>query len=136
MIEWLQRALVWSLYQTNVWGGLLSIRLVYWTGKSRHPVHPKHFLGKDWRSWYLPYIQPGDVALDAGCNNGMHTMAAAAVVRTIFGFDYSSKHLATAQALVSHAGLENVRLSGGSAIEHWHYADSSFDVVLFQDVLE
>lgn len=132
----LSRAWVWALYQSGIWGGLLSIRLVHWTGKSSRPVHPKHFLDATWRAWYLPYVHPGEVVLDAGCNNAMHTLTAAPHVLRIFGFDYSLKHLATAQALAKQAGACNVLLSAGSAVTFWHYADASFDVVLFQDVLE
>jgi SAM-dependent methyltransferase len=130
------RTLVWALWQSNIWGGLLAGRLVYWTGKSSRAVHPKHFLAAAWRAWYLPSLRAGDVALDVGCNNAMHTMAAAPHVQAIYGFDYSRTHLATAQALVAQKGLTNVYLSAGSAVEGWHYADASFDVVLFQDVLE
>jgi hypothetical protein len=100
MKEQLMQALVWLLWQSNIWGGLLAIRLVKWTGKSPRPVHPKHFLGTEWRNWYVPFLRAGDAALDVGCNNAMHTMEAARRVAHVDGFDYSARHLATRGFLV------------------------------------
>jgi len=47
------------------------VRLVRYTGKSRHLIHPKHLVDAPWHDWYVEYLEPADVVLDAGCANGL-----------------------------------------------------------------
>lgn len=53
----------------------LSIRLVYWTGKSREYIHPKHLI--DGQGWYLRFIRPDAQVLDVGCGTGAHSIRVA-----------------------------------------------------------
>lgn len=132
----MKRTLVWLLWQINVWGTILATRLVQWTGKSPHPIHPKHFLGTEWQRWYLPHIQPADVILDAGCGNGKHTIACAQCCRAAYGFDYAHKHLQTGRAEAHREGTANILLSQGTIEAPWSYPDEPFDAVMILDVLE
>lgn len=132
----LARAIVWVIYQSNVWSGLLAAQLVRWTGKSTRAVHPKHFLKSDWRTWYAPNLRKDDAALDVGCANGLHTLEAARRCRSVCGFDYNARHLAAAQEFARRDGLDNVWLAQASVEEPWPYASEQFDVVLYLDVLE
>ncbi|MBX3011957.1 MAG: class I SAM-dependent methyltransferase [Caldilineaceae bacterium] len=136
MVNQIKKGSVWLLWQADTWGTILSSRLVKWTGKSTHAIHPKHFLQTDWQQWYLPYINRNAVVLDLGCANGMHTLACAAHCQTIYGFDYNPKQLAIAHAKAAEAGLTNVHFAEGNVETRWDFADASFDTVLFLDVLE
>lgn len=131
-----KKGAVWVIWQADTWSTILSSRLVKWTGKSRHAIHPKHFLHTDWQHWYLPYIARDAVVLDIGCANGMHTLTCAAHCDTIYGFDYNPKQLAIARAKAAEAGLSNVQFAEGNVETHWKFADGAFDTVLFLDVLE
>ena len=132
----MKKALVWLLWQINIWGSILSAKLVQWTGKSRYPIHPKHFLGTQWQQWYLPRIEPTDVVLDAGCGNAMHAIACAVRCREVHGFDYNSKQLEIGRARARQEGVSNIHLTEGNVEEHWDFADGYFDKILFLDVLE
>lgn len=132
----LKKALVWLMQQMDVWGSILSSRLVKWTGKSSQRIHPKHFLHTQAHYWYLPYIDPFDVILDVGCGNAMHTIACAVRCRESHGFDYSPKQLEIGKAQVRQEGIENVYLAEGDAEKGWDYPDAYFDKVMILDVLE
>jgi len=136
MSNGLKKGAVWLLWQADIWSTILSPRLVKWTGKSKHPIHPKHLLHTEWQHWYLPYIAADAVVLDIGCANGMHTLACARQCHTVYGFDYNPKQLAIARAKATEAGLTNVQLAEDNVEAHWDFADGQFDTVLFLDVLE
>jgi ubiquinone/menaquinone biosynthesis C-methylase UbiE len=132
----LKKALVWLMQQMDIWGSVLSSRLVKWTGKSPYRIHPKHFLHTQSHHWYLSYIDPFDVILDVGCGNGMHTIACASHCREAYGFDHNPKQLGIGETKVREEGIDNVCLAEGNAEEDWDYPDAYFDKVMILDVLE
>lgn len=132
----MKKLLIWLLFQADVWGSILAGKLVRWTGKSAYEIHPKHFLNRAWQRWYLPEVQTEDVVLDVGCANGMHTIACARQARRVCGFDYSAKQLAVAAGKAKEEGVANVHFCRGDVEMNWPYADGSFDLVVFLDVLE
>lgn len=136
MSNGVKKGAIWLIWQADIWSTILSPRLVKWTGKSTHPIHPKHLLHTEWQHWYLPYIAADAVVLDIGCANGMHTLACARHCQTVYGFDYNPKQLAIARAKAAEAGLTNVQLAEGNVETRWEFADGQFDTVLFLDVLE
>ena len=114
-----------------------SMRLTRWTGKSSVYIHPKHLAGlEDGHHWYTEHLEPGDVVLDVGCGSGAHALRAAGRCRLVVGFDYDGCQLAIGQQLAAERGVENLRLSKASAEASLPFADSTFDKVLFLDVLE
>lgn len=132
----------WSRYGAlavdvlNRRGSSLSARLVRYTGKSPHFIHPKHLVDAHWHSWYLGHLSPGDIVLDVGCANGAHTVKTARQVKRVIGIDYDVSQLTLAADTVRRRGLDNVHLFAWDLTRAFPFADASFDAVLFLDVLE
>src|SRR5690348_6380127 len=64
----------------------LSIRLVYWTRKSKVPLHPKHLIRKD-LGLYKELLGKKKVVLDLGCGPGQHALLVAPKVKKVVGLD-------------------------------------------------
>ena len=130
------RPLVAVLDVVNRRGKAVGVRLVKYTGKSRHFIHPKHLVDAPWHAWYLEYLGPSDVVLDVGCANGAHTVRAARRVRRVFGMDYDLAQLRVAAASARALGLGNVRLFAWDLTRPFPFPDASVDAALFLDVIE
>lgn len=135
MIAW-SRPLVAAADLINRRGKGLAVRLVKYTGKSPHFIHPKHLVENPWHDWYVEYLREGDHVLDVGCANGAHTFKAAARVRRVVGVDYDVVQLRIAAERARHAGLDNVRLFAWDLARSFPFSDATFDAVLFLDVIE
>lgn len=136
MSAWWPRPLVAALDVLNRRGKSVGVRLVKYTGKSKHFVHPKHLVDSPWRDWYVEYLRPSAVVLDVGCGNGGHTLRAAPHCKRIFGFDYDPSQLRVARAEALRHGLSNVQLCAWDITAHFSFPDRYFDVILFLDVIE
>src|SRR2546426_211148 len=77
------RPLVAVVDLLNRRGKSVGVRLVKYTGKSRHFVHPKHLVESPWHDWYVDYLSPAAVVLDVGGANGGHTFRAARPAKRI-----------------------------------------------------
>jgi SAM-dependent methyltransferase len=130
------KTLLWMLWRLDTLGSILAPRMVRWTGKSAYPIHPKHFLDTPWQRWYLAYVEPGDVVLDAGCGNAMHTLACARCCRQAFGIDANPDQLRVGAAQARNRSQANVHLVRGDVDGPWGFWDGSFDKVMLLDVLE
>lgn len=136
MIAWWPRPLVAAVDVMNRRGKGLAVRLVRYTGKSPHFIHPKHLVENPWHDWYVEYLREGDQVLDVGCANGAHTFKAAARVRRVVGMDYDVVQLRIAAQGARQAGRDNVRLFAWDLTRAFPFADATFDAVLFLDVIE
>jgi len=130
------RGLVAAIDLVNRRGKAVGVRLVRYTGKSRHYVHPKHLVEAPWHDWYLPYLRPDDVVLDVGCANGAHTLAAAGRARRIVGMDYDLRQLGVASAEARRRGVGNVALFAWDLTQAFPFPAATFDAALFLDVIE
>jgi len=132
----IMRALLWTLWRLDTLGSILAPSVVQWTGKSAHPIHPKHFLDAPWQKWYLAYIQPGDTVLDAGCGNAMHTLACARRCRQAIGVDANARQLRIGLAQARDRSQTNLCLVQGDVDGRWQFGDGCLDTVMLLDVLE
>lgn len=130
------RPLVAALDVLNRRGKAAGVRLVRYTGKSPHFIHPKHLVDTPGHDWYLAHLVPGDLVLDVGCANGAHTLQAAAHVKRVVGIDHDVRQLAVAASTVKSRGHENVSLFAWDLTRPFPFPDSAFDAVLFLDVIE
>lgn len=131
-----QRALVAAVDLLNRRGKSLGVRLVKYTGKSPHLIHPKHLVDVPGHHWYLEHLRPADVVLDVGCANGAHTLSAATRAKRVFGIDYDVAQLKVAAAGARRAGLGNIHVFAWDLARVFPFGDAAFDVVLFLDVIE
>jgi len=136
MIARLPRLLVRAVDALNRRGKAVGIRLVKYTGKSRHLIHPKHLVDAPWQGWYVQHLKPGDLVLDVGCANGAHTLRAAPHCKRIFGLDYDPKQLRIARQEAARLALGNVHLFAWDITARFPFPDRRFDVVLLLDVIE
>lgn len=136
MSAWWPRPVVVLLDVLNRRGKAAGVRLVKYTGKSRHFIHPKHLVDAPWHDWYAEHLSPADVVLDVGCANGAHTLRVAPHSKRVFGFDYDTAQLRVARAEASRLGLSNVHLFAWDITGRFPFRDRHFDAVLFLDVIE
>ena len=106
----MKKFLYWFLFQIDTWGSILSTRMTHWSGKSPYPIHPKHLIDVPWHHWYLEYIHPDDIVLDAGCNNGSHTIAISGSAMQVFGFDRNLSQLSMARDAMQTSSKTNIFL--------------------------
>ena len=130
------RPLLVAVDAVNRRGKAVGVRLVRYTGKSRHFIHPKHLVEAPWHHWYVEYLEPSDVVLDVGCANGAHTVKAARRAQRVVGMDYDVAQLGVAAASARGLGLRNVRLFAWDLTRPFPFPDASFDAALFLDVIE
>ncbi len=135
MTRW-PRPLVAALDILNRRGKSAAVRLVRYTGKSPHFIHPKHLVESESHDWYVDFLRPTDVVLDVGCANGAHTLKAAARVKRVVGMDYDATQLRVAAATAQERGLGNIHLFAWDLGRSFPFPDAAFDAVLFLDVIE
>ncbi|MBI4591556.1 MAG: class I SAM-dependent methyltransferase [Candidatus Rokubacteria bacterium] len=136
MIPELPPPVVRALDAVNRRGKALGVRLVKYTGKSRHLIHPKHLVEAPWHDWYVEHLSPVDLVLDVGCANGGHTLRASPHCTRIFGFDYDPGQLRIARQEAARLGLGNIHLFAWDVTGRFPFPDRHFDVVLLLDVIE
>ena len=130
------RWLVRAVDLVNRKGKSVGVRLVRYTGKSPHAIHPKHLIDSPWHDWYAEHLGPDDVVIDVGCANGAHTVVAAARCRRIYGFDYDAGHLAVARRTAQARALTNAHFFAWDVTGRCPFADGTIDAALFLDVIE
>jgi len=130
------RPLVAGLDVLNRRGKSLGVRLVKYTGKSPHFIHPKHLVETPGHDWYLAHLAPGHAVLDVGCANGAHSLKAAARVRRVVGVDYDAGQLDVATQTARSRGLDNIQFFPWDLTQPLPFPAEAFDAVLFLDVIE
>jgi len=113
----------------------LSIRLVYLTGKSSVPIHPKHLVKRN-KLWFKSYLNRDDLILDIGCGSGVDLIKCAKYVRKAVGLDVDENSLSIADSLLKKSNLKNIKLLKHDANQKLPFKNSSFDKILCSDVLE
>lgn len=130
------RPVIAALDVVNRRGKAVGVRLVRYTGKSPHFIHPKHLVETPGHDWYVAHLGAGDLVLDVGCANGAHTLKAAARVKRVVGMDYDVRQLRVAAATARRRGLGNLHLFAWDLTRPFPFPDDTFDAVLFLDVIE
>jgi SAM-dependent methyltransferase len=130
------RPVVSALDVLNRRGKSVGVRLVKYTGKSPHFIHPKHLVDTPGHDWYLEHLRAADVVLDIGCANGAHTVKAAGRVKRVVGMDHDVGQLRLASLSALRLGLVNMHLLAWDLTRPFPFPDATFDAALFLDVIE
>jgi len=130
------RWLVRAVDVVNRKGKSVGVRLVRYTGKSPHFIHPKHLIDSPWHDWYLEHLAPTDAVIDVGCALGAHSVVAAARCRRIYGFDYDVRHLTVAGRTARARGVANAHFFAWDVTGRFPFGDATIDAALFLDVIE
>jgi ubiquinone/menaquinone biosynthesis C-methylase UbiE len=87
--------------------------------------------------FYTPHLKPGMRLLDCGCGPGTITVGLAQLVAPgeVIGIDADPRHIKTAQANASAAGVANVHFQTGDVYD-LGFEDDSFDAVFCHALLE
>lgn len=129
----IKKALVILLKKLDI-GSAIAVRLVKITGKSKEPIHPKHFLSQ--KPWFTKYLNENDLVLDVGCGNGQNTIKAAKIVKKVIGVDANLPLLNIAKKQIERKRLKNISFEVANLEQKLSYRDNSFDKIIFLDVLE
>lgn len=115
-------------------GSAVAVRLTKLTGKSKVPIHPKHFLNQE--PWFTEYINSKDVVIDLGSGNGQNAIKAAKFAREIIACEIDGKLINQAKASAVFAKIKNIRWEKTDLERELKFRDESFDKAFFLDVLE
>src|SRR5947208_14858589 len=125
------RPLVAAIDAVNRRGKAVGVRLVRYTGKSRHLIHPKHLVDTPWHDWYVERLDPRDAVIDVGCANGAHTLRAARRARSVFGMDYDIAQRRVPAAEARALGRKNAHVFAWRPARPFPFPEGSLDAALF-----
>ena len=112
----------------------IAVRLTQLTGKSKVPIHPKHFLSQ--RPWFTEYLSKKDIVLDLGSGNGQNAIKAAKIAKKIVGLEYDQTLINIAVKTAVARRIKNVKFVKTDLEKKIKYKNNSFDKIIFLDVLE
>lgn len=112
----------------------LAVRLTQITGKSKVPIHPKHFLTQ--QPWFISYLKKSDKILDLGSGIGQNAIKAARFCKTVTGVEIDKDLIEKAKTSLINDNISNVKFSEYNLEEKLKFNDNSFDKIIFLDVLE
>src|SRR3990167_9319958 len=112
----------------------IAVRLTQLTGKSKVPIHPKHFLSQ--RPWFTDYLSKKDIVLDLGSGNGQNAIKAAKIAKKIVGLEYDQSLINIAVKTAALRRIKSVKFIKTDLEKKINYKNNSFDKIIFLDVLE
>ncbi|HOW28990.1 MAG TPA: methyltransferase domain-containing protein [Elusimicrobiota bacterium] len=136
MFKQLERTCLRTVCKFNDLAKRAAIRLVYYTGKSRERVHPKHLLEIRKNYWFLDHLKPGDTVIDIGCGTGFKTIAAGKICHSGFGVDQCEDLLFIGKREASRQNQLHVHFLRADMESSLCFKKDSFDAVMLFDVLE
>lgn len=129
----LKRIVVFLVKKLDL-GSAVAVRLTKITGKSKTPIHPKHFLTE--KPWFAKNLKKSDVVLDLGCGNGQNSIKAARIVKKVDGVDIDDVLLGIAKNSAENLKISNVKFEKADLEKKLNYKNNAFDKIIFLDVLE
>lgn len=113
-------------------GSAIAIQLTQITGKSKQPIHPKHFLFN--KPWFIVYLNRRDVVLDLGSGNGQNTLKVSRVAKKVIGMELDPNLLEIAKKFAKNK--KNIVFKKANLEKKLKVKNNSFDKIIFLDVLE
>lgn len=115
-------------------GSAFAIRLMVILGKSKTPIHPKHFLYKN--PWFTYHLKKTDITLDLGSGVGQNAIKAARVCKKVTGVELDEKLIQVAEKSTKISKIKNVKFQKANLENKLNFRNNSFSKVIFLDVLE
>ena len=115
-------------------GSAVAVRLTKLTGKSKVPIHPKHFVTQE--PWFTKYLDENDIVLDLGAGNGQNAIKAAKFCKKVIAVEIDQDLVKIAKTQIAQKRIRNIIFKFMNLEEKMQFKDNSFDKVLFLDVLE
>ncbi len=115
-------------------GSAVAVRLTKLTGKSKVPIHPKHFLSQ--KPWFTNYLTKNDRVLDLGSGNGQNAIKAAKLCKRLTAVEIDHRLQEIAQISAKAKRIKNLKFAKGNLEKTLAFKDDSFDKTIFLDVLE
>lgn len=116
------------------YGSAIAVRLTKITGKSKEPIHPKHFLTL--KPWYSTYVNNTDRVLDLGCGNGQSAIKISKISKAVIAVDINNDSLTIASRSAGRLGVKNIKFDKANLEGKLKFKRNSFDKIIFLDVLE
>lgn len=129
----IRKSLIQLIKLTDL-GSAVAVRLTKVMGKSKEPIHPKHFITKE--PWFVNYLTKKDLVLDIGCGNGQNTLKAAVKVKSIIGIEYDEGLLKIANSTLNEIRVNNTIFKKMNIEDGLKFRNNSFTKIIFLDVLE
>ena len=130
----MKKIIVQILKKTEILSAL-SIRIAYVTGKSNHPIHPKHLVLNK-ALWFQKYLRKSDRLLDLGCGPAQDALKCAKLVKSVYALDVENRLITIGKETARERNIRNVRFFVADANQKLPFKDSFFDKLVTSDVLE
>lgn len=130
-----QKTLYTLLKKTDALSAL-SIRLVYLTGKSKVPIHPKHLIIESEKFWPKEKLTKQTKVLDVGCGTAQHSLKIAKKVKKIVGVDKDPNNLKISTDGARLMGIKNAEFMQRDVEEGLKIGNQKFDLIIMFALLE
>ena len=115
-------------------GSAFAIRLMVIFGKSKTPIHPKHFLYN--KPWFTNHLKKTDIALDLGSGVGQNAIKASRICKKVIGAELDDKLIQIAERSIKISRIKNVKFQKANLEDKLRFKNNSFSSVIILDVLE
>lgn len=112
----------------------LAVRLTKFTGKSKVPLHPKHFITND--PWFLEGVKKSDTVVDLGAGNGQNSIKIARKCKKVISLEIDQNLVKLAKIQANNQMIKNIEYQETNLEKNLNLKTGSVDRVIFIDVLE
>lgn len=129
----MKKYLVILLKQLDL-GSAIAVRLTKLTGKSKVPIHPKHFL--DQKPWFTKKLGKMDIVIDLGSGMAQNAIKSAKFCKSVIAAEIDKNLIEIAKISANNRRVKNIKFDVVDLEKTLSYRDNRFDAALFLDVLE
>lgn len=112
----------------------LAVRITQYTGKSKVPMHPKHFISN--KPWFTQGVGKNEVVVDLGAGNGQNSIKIARLCKKVISLEINPDLIKIGESSLLNERLKNVHYQEANLEKKLNLKDNFIDRVIFLDVLE
>lgn len=132
-MKFVKKYIVLLIKKTDL-ASALAVRLTKYTGKSKVPIHPKHFITNN--PWFLEGVKKSDIVVDLGAGNGQNSIKIARKCKKVISIEIDQNLIALAKIQADNRKIKNIEHREANLEKSLNLKTSSVDRVIFIDVLE